>query len=348
MHMVYTRTHTDFELLESLLTTCKVFNKETNKARRSFQKMAQEKEEKFQKETTDIADRDPSYFNDDKDYLDAISQAVKYRKLELGELMNDLIAEKNRIGKEHLVKARDEDNNTLLHRAIQDGLSSMIEFFVELTPTAIDLVNRNGFPPLHLACMIGRYHAVKSLLGALKQSNGSLRGEGSPRRRVDVTQIVNATPDECTGWSQMAMNLDPKRSALHMACEGKCKEENLCRVVEELILHNANLAATDSLGWTALHLAAMHGKRKVVDLLLLKGQDQQLRLCDHKNNEGKTALHLACEYGNLSITQKLTYHMIPESLTTLEDKHQKCPLRLAQDNRRKKVVEWITDHLKKA
>ena len=146
----------------------------------------------------------------------------------------------------------------------------------------------------------------------------------------------------------MNMNLDPKRSALHMACEGKCKEENLCRVVEELILHNANLAATDSLGWTALHLAAMHGKRKVVDLLLLKGQDQQLRLCDHKNNEGKTALHLACEYGNLSITQKLTYHMIPESLTTLEDKHQKCPLRLAQDNRRKKVVEWITDHLKKA
>ena len=57
---------------------------------------------------------------------------------------------KNRIGKEDLVKARDDDNNnTLLHRAIQDGLSSMLEIFVVLTPTAIDLVNKNGFPPLH-------------------------------------------------------------------------------------------------------------------------------------------------------------------------------------------------------
>ena len=66
-------------------------------------------------------------------------------KLEAENLKNQ-----NRIGKEDLVKARDDDdNNTLLHRAIQDGLSSMLEIFVVLTPTAIDLVNKNGFPPLH-------------------------------------------------------------------------------------------------------------------------------------------------------------------------------------------------------
>ena len=41
---------------------------------------------------------------------------------------------------------------------------------------------------------------------------------------------------------------------------------NKCVDVEtqELLSHGADILAKDSYGWTALHLAAMHGKSKVV------------------------------------------------------------------------------------
>lgn len=62
-----------------------------------------------------------------------------------------------------LLDSRDDDGNTRLHNAIQQGQLRVAEFLIE---QGLDLatVNRRGFMPLHLAAYEGRKSAVELLL----------------------------------------------------------------------------------------------------------------------------------------------------------------------------------------
>lgn len=70
--------------------------------------------------------------------------------------------------------------------------------------------------------------------------------------------------------------------------------------LKALLTSNAGINAKDSDGKTPLHRAALHGQRRLAELLLANHAD-----IDAKDNEGKTPLHYAVAYGPTDLVELL-------------------------------------------
>ena len=94
-----------------------------------------------------------------------------------------------------------------------------------------------------------------------------------------------------------------QRSALHYAswagAEGNL--ELYKKLIEELLTRKADINAIDQDGWTPLHFAAQRGKKDIVELLLSKGSDAQI-----KNKKGETPIDLTQNQDVKAILQKAT------------------------------------------
>jgi ankyrin repeat protein len=70
--------------------------------------------------------------------------------------------------------------------------------------------------------------------------------------------------------------------------------------VRALLEHGAPVNARQEKGWTALHAAAQHGDRAMVELLLKYGANPNA-----KNDEGHTPDQVANEKGHVEIAERL-------------------------------------------
>jgi ankyrin repeat protein len=71
-------------------------------------------------------------------------------------------------------------------------------------------------------------------------------------------------------------------------------------VIDVLLEFGADVAATNHHGQTALHRAALHGNRIVVEHLFARGLDP-----GHRDDGGKTPAELAVEAGHAEISALL-------------------------------------------
>ncbi|XP_067686363.1 NF-kappa-B inhibitor alpha-like [Haliotis asinina] len=171
---------------------------------------------------------------------------------------------------------QDKDGDTDLHTGIIQGHSSLVLLFISAAPNSewLNITNFLQQTPLHLAVITRQVNIVRRLMTA--------------GARVDVTDIHGNTP-------------------LHIACREGYQEivECLLRPVyyEETLLNQheipyqripQDLEKRNYDGHACLHLAAMSSHLKVLELLLSKKANINVR----DGTSGRTVLHYAAETGN--------------------------------------------------
>ena len=145
-----------------------------------------------------------------------------------------------------------------------------------LDPTQIDYPLADGKTALMLACKIGHPMTAKVLLGA--KANPMLhedRSKADGFSSVMHAALFGHTPCVATVLRNAGQTLDrAARQVLHQGL---------------INAHNGN-------NFTALHLAALHGQRRVVQLLLRERAE-----VDSANAQGETPLHVSSKNGHAQV-----------------------------------------------
>ena len=149
------------------------------------------------------------------------------------------------------------------------GTLSVVQQLVEaLDPKEIDQTLEDGKTALMLACKIGHPMTAKLLLEAKADPTlRELRDKGAD------------------GFSPI----------MHAALFGhvECVATVLRHVGQDKAMHQALLREHNANHFTALHLAALHGQRRVVQLLLRERAE-----VDSPNAQGETPLHVSSKNGH--------------------------------------------------
>jgi ankyrin repeat protein len=187
--------------------------------------------------------------------------------------------------------------STALHTAAENGNIKALRGLLEggigyggisaaFEITEIDLPNAQGETPLHLAATKGHKAAAKYLISRGADIYSIDNQGATPLQRarengyLDVVKLLekeSANEDYCNDLRQAAIDGDL---------------EIFPSLLEGLINYSLNIDSEDDNGNTALHLAAMHGHTKIVELLLKAGAAPE-----NFNHEYETPLHLAAKAG---------------------------------------------------
>ena len=119
----------------------------TSNAKRNFEKRKQKCVDDFELETQRIQNQDASFFNEDSEYITAITSAVNFRSMAFDSLMKALVDD-GCVGQTKLANALDmrpdqykeKTGNTLLHLAIIEGISSIMETLIRYMPHALTVI----------------------------------------------------------------------------------------------------------------------------------------------------------------------------------------------------------------
>ena len=160
-------------------------------------------------------------------------------------------------------RVADPEGNTPLHYAALSRDAGVAAVLLDAGADAA-AVNREGLTPLGMACAAGNEALARFLL-----------------ERGAAPEAPRALP------------------ALIAACGGA---EDLPGLVKLLVRHRAAVGATDRLGRTALHAAALHGHAEMADALLAAGA-----AVDARDANGVTATMEAARAGANRVLQRLVF-----------------------------------------
>jgi len=135
----------------------------------------------------------------------------------------------------------DEDGRTPLMRASEEGKVEMIEFLCD-KHVNIDKLSKHNWSSLYFACYYAQDKAVRILLA--RGANANLGEACILVACLNVSEDEHKkTGDPATFWARR------------------------CAIVIELVRANANLHATNPLGWPPLFLARLSGQPAIVAVL---------------------------------------------------------------------------------
>lgn len=198
----------------------------------------------------------------------------------------------------------DSSGSTPLHHASRTESLNMVEYLIK---NGADVNSRDfrGHTPLHYACGYRDDHVIIPLTDAgatfdVQGTDGAFplhvaAGEGNVAVLAHLNRINSATYQQIihglAGIEWKAKDFHG-RLAVHWAVVG-----GHWGAVEELY---AFVNETDNYGWTALHLAILHGKDEIVRNIcrLSKKKNHVSVDLEKTDTEGRTALHLARIKGN--------------------------------------------------
>ena len=165
---------------------------------------------------------------------------------------------------------KDTDGITILHLACH-ACNDVVQAFLQHDPSAkVDIKDKHGGTPLHIACRYGDIDMVNTLT------------HHDPSAKVDIKDKHGDTP-------------------LHIACR---KDER--DLVKTLLCHDGiKVDVENENGDTPLHIACRLGDIGTIKALLHHDSNTKI---DHKNKEDDTPLHIACRKVEIDIVRVLIQH----------------------------------------
>ncbi|HUU18205.1 MAG TPA: ankyrin repeat domain-containing protein [Sedimentisphaerales bacterium] len=186
--------------------------------------------------------------------------AVRYGHKEVAELL---------IAKGADVNAKDTQGRTPIDLAINQGRKEIAKL----------LASKSGDVSLHTAAYIGDLQIVQKFIdGGANVDANDRKGQTALHYAAKAGQIAVAKLLIANGADVNAGEWTPLQEAAY------CSKD----MVEFLIAKGANINAS---GWSPLHSALDAGRFDIVDLLLAKGADANIR-----DDKGHTPLHIAAWY----------------------------------------------------
>ena len=238
---------------------------------------------------------------------------------------------------EPCLAAVDRSHNTPLHYAARHCRLAMIEFLLD-KGASVNTKNLNSYTPLMLAVYYGSAMGVREIL---KHSNCQVElrdGLGKnalsiaieKNEKLVVTEILNHRRGR---WLVNEKD-DEDKTPLHVVARHGYVE------ILDLLLDtkNCDLVALNSLKETPLHVAAYNGNATIVQRLLDYLREVAIEMIENEDLYGNTALHCACEQGQLEVVELLVRAKADINANNLKNF---TPLHLAAASGHMQVAEYL-------
>ena len=191
----------------------------------------------------------------------------------------------------------------------------------------------SGWTPLQWACYKGHVDMVRVLVSEFKADMTVQTLIGN--KPLTLAVINNHDNVVHVLLSTYKCPVNAKGQDGYTALHYSCKKGHV-DIVKTLVKHKANVNARTDREDTPLTLAAMNKHDNVVHALL---SDSQC-LVDAKGQDGYTALHYSCRYGNVDLARTLVKHKANVNARTDSGD---TPLTLAAINKHDTVVHVLSD-----
>ncbi|XP_026746516.1 uncharacterized protein LOC113507792 isoform X2 [Trichoplusia ni] len=180
----------------------------------------------------------------------------------------------------------DLEGNTVYHYAAASN-KEIINALATKSPSSLNVYNKQGYTPLHTACLADAPDCVRALMLAGADVNLS-----AAKRTTSAHQGI---------VGDLLQDNQPKLYQQDMKHGGTPIHWAISReVIEALVDKNCDINALNFDGRTALHIMVLRGRLECAIALLSRGAEHSIG-----DNEGNTPLHLAVKQTNLSIVQAL-------------------------------------------
>ncbi len=193
------------------------------------------------------------------------------------------------------VNARTPTNFTALHRAAQDGLTSIVEALIA-AGADVNAVSSSETPPLFLAITRNHTRVVEMLISAGADVNAKNEADlvflhsASKHSDAAIVEMLIAAGAEISARSETG------RTPLHWAAES-----GNAPAVEVLLAAGAEVNLRDENDWTPLMWAAFSGNAPaVVDMFIAAGAE-----VDPKSKDGRTPLSWVAFWGDAAVATQL-------------------------------------------
>lgn len=266
------------------------------------------------------------------------------------------------------INTQDNQGNTPLHIAVSHGNIYMIQTLLKIPGIKLNIKNSNGQTPLHIAATKNTSEIISMLVSKI-YSDSELQRAPSwdfmtlDLYRIDSIEEINCPHEESDEEQQNSLESiinstdNEGNTAYLLAVQNGYKD-----VVSYFLRIQCNdERAVNQEGMNALHISVSNSNKKIVNLILeqdsypsvnqkdKKGKTPLIYSCELNDggeiasllfnvptldpkitdNEGKTALHIACEAGNVFVFESLLRILSPnvknQALTKL-DRNGKTPI----------------------
>jgi 7,8-dihydropterin-6-yl-methyl-4-(beta-D-ribofuranosyl)aminobenzene 5'-phosphate synthase len=259
-----------------------------------------------------------------------------------------------------LANAKNQDQETPLHRAVSGGHLDIVEFLIA-AGADVNAQDNQQRTPLHLACYDGRRDIVEKLIshGAnleAKFANGTTPLFWTvPGGHTEMFELlvkkgadINVTVDNGAnllhsvamyGQKDMAKILIEKGADVNRTSDDGTAPINYAaarghkEVLELLIDKGADVNAADDRGYTPLRISVLLGQKEIVETLLARGADPNQR-----NDDRTTPLHDAASEGRTEPAELL---LANGAEADAKDAKGHSPLHLAASHGHKDIARLL-------
>ena len=236
--------------------------------------------------------------------------------------------------------ARDSWGHTLLHLAVHEGDTKSLGLLLR-SGAEVEVEDDFGNTPMQVACMIGQREVANLLL-----EYGAKVDSTSPKRTwTPLMLALNKNHEEVAEWlikeGANPNHVDEEQgwTPLLVACDQGLKNMSI-KLIQKGGQVDAKITSGDAQGCSAIHLVSYYGTVEVIDELIRRGVDINLR----PEGGGLGSLHWAVYNGHMELLQYLLKKGADSNLAAPGLYQSRSPLHFAISGSRPNMARLLLDH----